>query len=150
MGESTDGQLCCGIMFEEDFEFPWDDEAVELDEWWRIVNNCQVESPFTEWGYYKPGVTDSGDYYDQLRQWDKENPIPVELVNYCSGDCPAWILAVPSSVRSCSRGHPLKFQPPTDLIVTFPEVMDLVDFCEQFKIDIKGLQPAWYLSSYWG
>jgi len=146
MGESTDGQLCCGIMFEDYFEFPWDDENVELDEWWREVNNCQVESPFTEWGY-KPGVTDSGDYWDQLRQWDKENPIPVELVNYCSGDCPAWILAVPSSVRSCSRGDPLKFDP-TDLIVTLGEVRKLLKFCEQFKI--KATEPAWYLSSYWG
>lgn len=28
---------------------------------------------------------------------DKENP-PVSLVNYCSDSCPAYILAVPSSV----------------------------------------------------
>lgn len=145
MGVSTDGQLCCGIVFEEDFEFPWG--GMELDEWWREVNDCPIESPYDGYGDYKPGVTDSGDYWDRIYSWDKENPFPFELVNYCSGDCPAWILAIPSSVRSCSRGDPLEFNP-TDLIITSEEVRRLLNFCMRF--DIKWFEPTWYLSSYWG
>lgn len=145
MGTSTDGQLCYGVAFEEEHEFPWD--GMELEGWWREVNACPVESPYDEHGEYKPGITDTDDYFDQRHKWDAANPLPIELVNCCSADCPIWILAVPASIQSCSRGYPHTFNP-ADLTITEEEVQKLLDFCERFGIEITELK--WLLSSYWG
>lgn len=134
MVTSTDGQLCFGILVDE---LPWDNDD-SINDWWREVNNCPIN--FRDDG-------DSDDYYSRLFKWDDENPIPVIVVNYQSGDYPAWILAVPASFRSCSRGHPLRVDP-DDLWVTAGEVQKLFDFCERFDIEIT--ETAWYLSSYWG
>lgn len=37
MSTSTDGQICFGVVFEEDYEFPWDDEN-NFEKWWQTVN----------------------------------------------------------------------------------------------------------------
>ena len=146
MSVSTDGQLCFGIKFEEEFEFPWN--GMELNEWWREVNDCPVESPYDEYGGLKQEATDANvdAYFDQLLFWDTANPFPVELVNYQASSSPAWILAVPSSCRSCSRGYPMELKL-YDLPVTLEEERNLLDFCKRFNIETE--LPSWYLSSYW-
>jgi hypothetical protein len=147
MSVSTDGQLCFGIKFEEEFEFPWD--GMELEEWWREVNDCPVENPYDERGEYKQGATD-GDgelYFDQIHEWDVKNPVPIELVNYCSMGSPMWIVAVPSSCRSCSRGYPMEVYPHS-LTITLQEERNLLHFCMRFGIEVPSI-PSWYLSSYW-
>ncbi len=145
MSISTDGQLCYGVAFEEDYEFPWDED--ELGEWWRKVNDCPIESPYNESGVYKSGVTNAGDYFIQRDKWDIDNPLPITLVNCCSGDCPMWILAVPGSFLHCSRGYPLAFNL-GQLSVNGAEVQRLLDFCKRFSI--KPISLNWLLSSYWG
>jgi hypothetical protein len=144
MSTSTDGQLCYGLTFEEDYEFPWD--GMDLDEWWRDIEGCPVESPYAEGGDYKPGIT-INDYFEQRRRWDDDNPLPIELVNCCSGDCPIWILAIPASVMFCRRGYPLAFDR-VDLTVTYEDVQKLLGFCKRFDIEVTELK--WLLSSYWG
>ena len=103
MSQSTDGQICFGIAFPEGFEFPWGDDS---EKWWRTING--YKPPF------KLYTDDNEDYLDELgnvtrerpekridayyeaqRRWDAKHPFPVLLVNYCSGDYPMWILAVP-------------------------------------------------------
>ena len=140
MSTSTDGQICFGIKFEDEHEFPWGGE--ELDEWWREVNGCSIECPNED---------DSGDvwgdYFDARNKWDKENLIPVAEVNYQSGDCPAYILAVPSSVQTALRGDPTEFDP-EELITTTDEFIAFVEFFRRFGTEVP--YPSWYLSSYWG
>jgi hypothetical protein len=145
VGTSTDGQLCYGILVGEDL--PWTEQDLELIEWWREVNDCPVVSPYTEAGEYKPGITNGDAYFELRHKWDDENPVPVEEVNFCSGDCPAYILAVPSTVKTAYRGSPLEIDP----VLIFPKDGEqaLIDFCN--RIDIVGRpRPKWYLSSYWG
>lgn len=154
MGVSTDGQLSYGVMFPERFDFPW--EQYEEEKWWRKVNG--YTSPFeiyNEKGEYldgkKPPESLIDQYYDHQREWDKANPFPVEIVNYCSGDYPMYILAVKESCKSNGRGYPEVINP-AELVVTEEQKKVLLDFIEKYieaDADVV-LDPQWYLSSYWG
>lgn len=157
MSVSTDGQICYGILFDEDYEFPWSTDEYEdsdISYWWRDMNGYinPIESPYTEDGY-KPGYT-SGDprvneYYEHSYKWLESNPLPVELVNYQSGECPAYILAIPSTVKTANRGNPIAFSPGIELVVSGQDRQALIDFCTKYGLEINA-PPSWYLSSYWG
>lgn len=163
MGESTNGQICYGVVFDEDYEFPWDDEKYEggIEAWWRDVNNFvnPAFNPFTEEGDYKPGVANDdpriSKYFKQDHEWDKAHPLPVELVNYCSGDCPMFILAVKESCISNNRGFPVQFDP-SSLTVSDEARRALLKFCVDYGLEISTeevtevREPEWLLSSYWG
>ena len=154
MGVSTDGQLSFGVAFDEGHEFPWDDEKYdgEIEDWWKGVNgySCPVEDPFTPEGQYKPGFNrDSPEvdaFFKHSRDWFEENPIPVEVVNYCSGDCPMYLLAVKHI--ECSRGYPQEIEP-SFLEVSEEEQGRLQGFLDRFEIK-DGIGPKWWLTSYWG
>ena len=144
MGVSTDGEISFGVVFEDGFEFPWrdDDFDYELETWWKSING------FTE--------KYDGDYEAYRAKKDKfyaEYPLPVELVNYCSGEYPMYLLAVPGVGTSCSRGNPTDFNP-LDLTVTDEQKQALMDFINKYLADAElseeEIEPKWYLTSYWG
>lgn len=157
MGVSTDGQICYGVILDEDEESPWQDEIFDgdIDEWWvyYILGFKHSFEIYTQAGEYINGVEPSKDrinqYYQEKRDFEQANQkLPVELVNYCSGDYPMYILAIPDTCNSARRGYPEKFNP-GKLTVTSEQIQVLLDFCEKYAIKYKG-EPAWYLSSYWG
>jgi hypothetical protein len=169
MSTSTDGQICYGIPF-ENLDFPWEGKYEgDIEKWWQDVNgfkhSVEIYSDTDKSGYIdgqKPKQSVIDTYYKEEREWLKTNPLPVELVNYCSGGAPLYILAVPESFKSNSRGFPLEFNP-AELQVTPEQRQNLIDFCEKYlgeKIakhndeeynDVKiTLEPKWYLTSYWG
>lgn len=153
MGTSTNGQICFGTYFPEDFEFPWGDRDVE--EWWLIESGWkwEGENPWTDSGDYAPGFSRDDPridaWFDSRRDWIKSHPLPFVKVNYQSGECPAYILACPSSVMVAHRGSPSVFDPST--LYNFPssEMKALVDFCMKYKLQYDT-RPSWYISSYWG
>lgn len=152
MGTSTDGQICFGITFEDDFFFPWDAEEYDSDveEWWKAVNGfVPIQGVWTEDGEKCEGVTSEvfDAYYDHRREWEKQNPIPLVEVNYCSGEYPMYILATPSSVITANSGY-VEIISPQDLIVDEKEKQALLDFCTKYGIEHD--EPQWSLSSYWG
>jgi hypothetical protein len=155
MGVSTNGQICFGVVCEEDTEFPWDDGewGGDIEEWWRtaVCGYIPEEEIYDESGGYIGGKEPSREkiasYHDAQRAFDALHPVPVELVNYCSDDCPMYILAVPSSSLSCSRGYPESFRP-EDLKVSQEEIDSLLEFCRTHGIE-HG-EPGWWLTSYWG
>lgn len=112
MGVSTDGQICYGILFDEDYEFPWASTRHEdEEEWWREVTGFNPSfRPFTKEGDFTNGVTREDPridvFFDEQRAWDQEHPLPVKLVNVCSDSAPQYILATPSSCKTASRGYP--------------------------------------------
>lgn len=156
MGVSTDGIIGYGVVFDEDYEFPWDAEKYDgdIEEWWMVQTN--YEPPFCPYtddgGDYKPGINSESPevsvWHTSRRDWIERNPVPVELVNYCSGDYPMIAVCVPGSVISCRRGCPLAFDT-RDLKVTTDQHNDL-----EFFLDEYGLVPdegaQWYLMSFWG
>jgi hypothetical protein len=155
MGVSTDGQICFGNVYEEGFEFPWDAEPFDGDyeEWWRKERGFQHSFEiYDEEGEYLNGVRPAPEsidaYHKEQLDFDTANPFPLELVNYCSGDYPMWILAVPSSCRSNNRGYAERFNP-SELVVTDEEVKVLHDFCVKYDL-IPEEDAGWYLTSYWG
>jgi len=103
------------------------------------------DHPFP-WGNYEEGAW-----------WEEHGtgPFPVALVNVCNSEYPIWIVAVPSSTISASRGNPQMFDP-TSLVVTPEETKALIKFCEDHclsKMNSKwdtpvDLTPRWYLASY--
>lgn len=169
MSTSTNGQICFGIPFEEGYSFPWDGRS-EYDEhesdpdevdfdgdaelWWfcqkspDLYEQWQNNSPYIN-GEYKPGYSSDdpriSPWFDIKRDWLKTNPLPFEMVNYCSGDCPMYIFAVPSSVQSANRGYPEEINP---LIVLLADVEKLKEFVKEW-FGVTD-EPKWYLSSYWG
>lgn len=156
MGVSTDGEISYGIPFDEDFEFPWDDELYDgdIEDWWRAVNG--YKPPFNLYdergepiGGVRPSFERISEYFTPRDAFDKEHPIPVELVNAQSGEYPAYIIALKGTVLTASRGYPKAFDP-ASLIVTDDQRNTLIEFCNTHDIDIDDKEPHWYLSSYWG
>lgn len=155
MGTSTNGQICYGILFEEGFEFPWDNSEWEddIDDWWLHVSGWtwDKEQPFID-GDYAPGFYRDHplieEYFSSSRSWLKEHPLPVLLVNYQSGECPAYILAAPGTLTIARRGYPELIT--TDVFTrTLEQEESLVSFCQKYGIEYDT-KPQWYLSSYWG
>lgn len=155
MGTSTDGQICYGIYFEEGYEFPWGEESEwegDMEEWWLIESGWtwEKEKPFDEEGNYSPGFSDkhplTEEYFDSRHEWKKSHPCPIVEVNYQSGECPAYILAISESVITASRGYP-EVLSPLEESVEWGTI--LVEFCDTYGIE-HDTGPQWYLSSYWG
>lgn len=157
MGVSTNGVISFGFVFEDGFEFPWDAAQFEddgIDGWWRHVHGYAnpVANPYTPEGNRKPDI-DRDDprisaYHKHTIDWDDAHPLPVVLENYCSNECPMWMLTVPGVGEMARRGYPEKIGPEL-LTVTPEQVAALVDFCRKYGIETDG-EPCWYLTSYWG
>jgi len=153
MGVSTDGQLSFGVTFEEGFEFPWDfDHNGDIESWWLDVRGFlpSVPRPWTKDGDYAPGFIKSDpritEWLSQKSTWLKANPIPVEVVNYCSGDYPLYLLATRHTENY--RGYPKKIDPHA-MLDTRRDAERLKKFMDEWGIE-NDQEPAWWLSSYWG
>lgn len=154
MGVSTDGQICFGVLFEDGYEFPWDADEFEgfEEDWWRSVNGyIPLHKPYTEDGNYAPGWGQNDprldEHYKHKQAWEDEHPLPFELVNYCSGEYPMYILAIPGTVITAYRGVPVEIQP--SLTIDKKALDRFNDLCAKFNIEFEQ-GPCWWLSSYWG
>src|SRR5687768_12176248 len=108
MGTSTNGEISYGIAFDEDFEFPWDDDDGEgdLENWWLAVNGYKPPfEVYDENGYIggkRPSEEKLSEYFAAQRSFQAAHPLPVELVNVCSGEYPMYILAVKETVLTAN------------------------------------------------
>jgi hypothetical protein len=136
MGQSTNGQICYGAIFEEGNEFPWDERG-SLEEWWRTESGIDEAKTYPAEGWRE---------YEQA--FDAAHPCPVEEVNYCSGDYPIYMLAIPATLKKCRRGYPEKFEP-SELVVSLEDFKAFTDFCGKYNL-ISEHPVGWYLTSYWG
>lgn len=153
MGVSTDGQISYGVVIEEGYEFPWDvKHEDDLEDWWRRVNGFEdLHDPWTAEGGYADGWSREDprfkDHYAHRHEWESHNPLPIELINYCSGDVPMYVIAIPDTGKICYRGCPTVFDP-ASLVVTDQQRDNLLAFLEKWSI--KHGEPGWVLTSYWG
>ena len=155
MGTSTNGQISFGIVFEEEFEFPWDKEFEgDIEQWW-LLDVCKYKPPFElfdETGNYINGIEPSKDqvsaYFDSEREFLDAHRCPAELLNYCSADSPMYALVIPSTVVTARRGDPVLLDL-KGLVVDDFERQALLDFCARHNIECAEV-PHWILSSYWG
>lgn len=163
MGQSTNGQICFGVLLgaEEDLHgsLPWlmDDEGEgEFDDWWfEVVCGFKPTSqcPYDESGHYLPGMHRGHPAVEaySAERWDfqKAHPCPFELVNFCSADSPMFILALKDVGLAARRGDPTRFDPQSAFLLKEGAASTLVDFCKKHGIEFAG-GPAWWLSSYRG
>lgn len=157
MSVSTDGIICYGIFIGESHDLPWFNDKCDGDpEYWWIYEICGYKNPielYNENGGYINGVApsqnDSDLYYNSRREFIKEHPIPVEVVFTCCDGCAEFIIAVPGTVMSASRGYPETFNP-ENLKVTENQRDELINFCKKYLHISEELLPKWYLTSYWG
>ena len=157
MGTSSDGVLCFGIDFGEDYEFPWDnykgddsDEEGDIDDWWMIQSGYipSVEI-YNKEGELIEGVTTEteDEYWGHRRKFQEQNPLPVDLALYCSYDYPMYILAVKGTQSSACRGEVVEIE---NLDVDHDSKKTLEDFCDKYlDLDADKI-PKWYLCSLYG
>lgn len=148
MTVSTDGILCCGVAFDEDARFPWhkpdskEGAEEEFEKWW--AERCGIAEPAGE--FTDARLIEFRAYWDAQRRAVEK--CPVELVNYCSSDCPMYIVAARGSVRVARRGLPNSI----DLTVTNYATKRFQDavtgFCAEIGLPCES--PSWLLCSYWG
>ena len=157
MSTSTDGQICFGVLIEEDADFPWEDEEWDgdIEDWWlRGIHGYKPPfEMFDEYGEWIGGQRWPDEkrevYYRVKREFREAHPLPIELVNYCSAEYPMYIIAIPESCLTANRGYPKEFGPNlVDRDVSNWCVI-LKHFCKAYGIEYKG-DPTWWLSSYWG
>lgn len=153
MGVSTNGQICYGVLLEDGAELPWEQEegGQDIDDWWRNQTGYVPSKPVYDGdGDRLQGITqdDIEAYYAERRKWDEAHPCPVEMVNVCSGDCPIYIVAIPSTVKSARRGYPEKIDVQADFALDPKLEIELCEFCVKYGIEYED-SPAWYLSSLW-
>lgn len=155
MGTSTNGQICFGVAFDEGFEFPWTDEHDgDIDEWWIYGVHGFKHSVelFDASGNYlngrEPSTEERRRYFDERNKFASTRPLPVGLVNYCSGDYPMHAIVVPRTILTARRGDPAAFDP-ASLTVTDEERAALIKFCADHAIELPQ-EPMWLLTSFWG
>jgi hypothetical protein len=157
MSVSTDGQICYGILLDEDTDLPWDDDEFEgdIDNWWTcgilgFRHSFEMFTPEGDWiGGQEWPAEKRREYYDEKQAFEESHTeLPVRVVNYCSYDFPMYILAIPETCNRATRGYPSTFNP-EELSITDEQRAALIEFCRTYGIEFAG-EPAWYLSSCWG
>lgn len=164
MGRSVTASICFGVVFEEGQYWPWSPEEMDdmdyedapdwygdVEEWWRHTNNYEeLSGIYNEWDTY-PNVSeaDKEKYWAHHRQWLENNPLPVEEVNYCHGDYPMYILAIPRTVTTAYQGNP-KRVPQDVLELSETEIQNFLDFFDQHGLQYEESQIGWWLSGYYG
>jgi len=160
MSVSTDGIICYGIFIEDDgdeYDFPWNNREFDhdIEQWW-IYKIHGYKNPIVLFdinGSYINGLAPSREdrqlYYDSRRDFSKSHPIPIELVYTCSDGYTEYIIAVPGTVITASRGDSQIFNP-KDLVVTDEQRSKLIEFCNHYIDNNMSYEPNWYLSNYWG
>ena len=158
MSISSDGQLCYGIAFEIDYEFPWLNEKWEgeLEDWW-FKGICKYKPLFEIWnnqGEYIDGIKPSEQkikkYYKNYNKFKKDNPMPVDVVQHCSYNYPMYIIAVPGTYQNNCRGDVTEIKIRD---ISKKEEQNVIDFCEKYckneydkfpKMELKWLLTSMY------
>lgn len=158
MSTSTNGQLSFGLIFDEGFEFPWRDEDGDGDEddfiraWWHKKNSYEdptrgLYDPDGNCVEPEPSQEEISKMYRERNEWEKAHPIPIQVVNYCSCDCPMLMLATRhfSARRGCPEEIDIQELAAID---TTEDRRILLDFLAEHGIECEG-EPQWFLSSLW-
>lgn len=150
MGVSTDGLLVYGISLDEDVVLPWEDD---IEDWWlREVHG--YEPPFQLYDQYgdyidvEPTKEKVQEYHKHYREFQELHPLPVEVVRHCSYEYPMYIISYPGLTFKARRGYPEEIAP--DKLLVEDVDRKIIDFCQQYDIDIGDQTPRWWLASMWG
>ncbi len=127
--------ICYGVLFEEDFEFPWNTE--------KHLHSLKL------WYLEQNGISEGGNFdlekiKAEYTKFELQQINCIEEVNYSSKKEPMIILAISSTTKSSLIGDPTEFNP-IDMVYDEIDKSFLISLCE--RIGNKN-QPKWYLCSY--
>lgn len=132
MGQSTNGTLVFGIDFGEELPEFLEEYSEDGDDWWEFTDAI------------------SGVEKDDPEGWDKRSKFReshvADLVLYCSGEYPMYILAVNGTETTVRRGDVEEIDPAK--MTVSPEVIQkFKDFCGEYGVEWE--EPRWLLCSMW-
>lgn len=132
MGVSTDGILAFGVDFDED--------APDI---FKVDGEVDFESAITKMAGYPSFEEDPDNYFDNQKK--ALSLVPVELVMYCSYDCPMYILAVKGESYTAYRGGVVEID---QFEVDEDKIISARRWCIEHGIAWEN--PRWLLNSLWG
>jgi hypothetical protein len=152
MSVSTDAILCYGIDYGDKGEFPWG--KYESREWYYEVH-LGYQPPFQVYdsdGHYlnevEPDEQTLHDYFAHRHEFEKAHPMPFEVVTHCSNGYPEFIIAVPGTVITASRGYPES--------ISLLDLRRIEESCLWVEMNfflksvgVETRMPQWILASYW-
>ena len=153
MGDRAKAQICFGIAFEEDHEFPWDNYEC-IDDWWvyevlKFKPTVQIYNDEGNWiNGIEPDKKLVDDYYNEKSFVKNSRLIPIELVRHSHYANPMYIIALPGYTIEVDWGE-LEIINPESFCYDIIEKRVLIDFCKEFNIKFKE-DPKWYLTVYYG
>ena len=143
MGTSTNAYLCYGYSLDEDKQYPWESDDYDEDfEAWYYKEVLGYKEPFE----YSEDLTEeeTKNYFAHKRAFQKENPMPFEMVIHCHCEYPMYILAV--KLIKAWRGDVVEI---TSLDVDENKVKQLTAFMKEYNLIGDEDSPSWLLCSYW-
>jgi hypothetical protein len=151
MGISSDGQICYGVLLEEESEdFPWGNREFEK---WYYCDILKFKHSFE--AYDKEGnqlveMTDKkiSAYWKEYYDFQKKNTLPLTLTYYCSYDYPLFILAIQETVIRCARGDAIELALPFDAKPEWDKL--LTNFILDYSIPTIDGKCSWWLTSLYG
>lgn len=142
--------ICFGVAFDEDYEFPWTDtEDRDIEAWWYKTSGFKASfEPWDGNGDKAPGYTEekASTYFKERREWMAAHPLPVELVDYNWIDSNMYVLAVRHSRKTSCEGSVESLLPLP--VVTSDRLKEYFEFCADHQIVLPG-EPRWLLTSRW-
>lgn len=145
--------LYFGVIFPEEYSFPWD-ESDDIEDWWiyKIRGLKHTVEIYDADGNYtndqRPSAELISSYHDERHTFLKENPLPIELDYAGTDECRYTIIA--QWIQQTTR---------EGTAISIPEVRSyeaLTTFLQQFcqsadKYDDEpSFEPTLRMSSYYG
>lgn len=139
-----------GIIFEENFVFPWTEKyKADVEEWW-VREVCQFKPSneiYDAEGNFIHGVQPSQKvidaYYAELHAVKKSHPRPVEVLNFGDDYHSLQAIVIPGLTVTSSWGYPTPLD--VNVLQETQEMADCIrDFCDSFGIEMH-VGPKWML-----
>lgn len=129
MAQITNGILFWGYCWDEECQ-PWGKGSAE-DAYAAAV-----------------GFSSSDDEDDWHKKRELADAAPCKIVSHCMAACEMYGVAVAETIVVARRGCPVGID--SAKLVVQPEWREKLDaYCALMKIDVTGMQPGWYLASWW-
>lgn len=147
--------LCFGIAFPSNTWFPWtgEDSFVshqdDVDEWWEKVNGfTPVSKIFDEDGNYIDGKIPTTEemsvFWEEVDKWHRENPLPIEVLEYNDHWNKGYILCSPISIEAFPSTYAYPLAKTT---YAYDPILanQILDFCKKYGIETNS-RPSWLIS----
>jgi hypothetical protein len=158
MGRNVTAKIVYGYELGE-VSLPWD--TYSEDPWWRKIKGFKPSVViYDENDDYINGIRPPQElidlYFKERKDWEKANPLPIEVINAGGGEFIYTVIALRSPIVRAEWGSPQDF----DFQKIMNDVNDydrdtMIKFCKEYLAPFKDLDvevdwdnPKWLLCAY--